>query len=390
MSMITPDTLHTTNLRQPVLKVLGLGGGGSNAITRMIELGMTGVEFIAANTDHQALESCPAAAKIQLGPKVTRGLGAGGNPGRGREAAIESSRALAAALAGADMVFLTAGMGGGTGTGSIAVAAEIARSLGAVTIAIVTTPFSFEMGKRQANAREGLEQLRKNTDTLITIPNDRLLYVAERNTPLELAFRIADDVLRQAVQGISELITVPGMINVDFAHIRRLMKLGGGALMAIGHAQGENKVHKAVEQALNHPLLDSIALDSAAGIIANFTSSGDLTLHEVQESLAYLQTRASSNTEIVMGVINDACMDERVQVTLIITGLGAPTLEETLSSVNSQSRPLHVIRPQVPAPPVERAPVERTPADPPAMPAHLASNNLDIPAFMRQRNRYSG
>lgn len=385
MDLRTPDHLSVSNLRQPVLKVLGLGGGGSNAVTRMIELGMQGVEFIAANTDHQALEGCPAPVKIQLGPKLTRGLGAGGNPSIGREAAIESSRTIAAALSGADMVFLTAGMGGGTGTGSVPIAAEIARSLGAVTISIVTTPFSFEMGRRQVNARSGLEQLRQHSDTLITIPNDRLLYVAPRNLPLELAFRLADDVLRQAVQGISELITIPGMINVDFAHIRRLMKLGGGALMSIGQAQGEHKVQKAVEQALNHPLLESVAIDTAAGIIANFTSSGDLSLHEVQESLDYLQTQTSSNTEIVMGVINDECMDDRIQVTLIITGLGAPTLEETLSGVNNNAALPHAIRTVQPArnPAVE-------PADEPAYPAHLAATNLDLPAFLRQRPRYSG
>ncbi len=385
MDLRTPDNLSASNLRQPVLKVLGLGGGGSNAITRMIELGMQGVEFIAANTDHQALEGCPAAAKIQLGPKLTRGLGAGGNPNVGREAAIESSRAIASALSGADMVFLTAGMGGGTGTGSVPIAAEIARSLGAVTIAIVTTPFSFEMGRRQVNARSGLEQLRKHSDTLITIPNDRLLHVSPQKLPLEMAFRLADDVLRQAVQGISELITIPGLINVDFSHIRRLMKLGGGALMSIGQAQGEHKVQKAVEQALNHPLLESVSIESAAGIIANFTSSGDLSLHEVQESLAYLQAQTSSNTEIVMGVINDDCMDDRIQVTLIITGLGAPTLEETLSGVSRQAAVPQVVRPAQPVINTSAVSVEE-----PVYPAHLASSNIDLPAFLRQRTRYSG
>ena len=205
---------------------------------------MGGVEFIAANTDLQVLKTNPSPRKILMGPHVTRGLGAGGDPRLGRAAAEESAKEIAAALSGADMVFLTAGMGGGTGTGSIAVAAEIARKLGAVTIAIVTMPFAFEMGRRQQNATQGLALLQKQTDTLISIPNDRLLYVAPRNLPMEMAFRLADDVLRQAVQGISELITEPGLINVDFSHIRRLMKLGGGALMAIGHGQGESKAQQ--------------------------------------------------------------------------------------------------------------------------------------------------
>jgi cell division protein FtsZ len=213
---------------KPVIKVIGLGGGGSNAINRMIELGFSGVEFIAANTDAQTLKTSLAPTKIQLGSKLTRGLGAGGNPGIGEAAAEESYRELNQALAGADMVFLTAGMGGGTGTGAIPIAARVARSLGAVTVAVVTTPFMFEIGKRQVNAREGLAKLRPFTDTLITIPNDRLLKVAPRDLPLEMAFRLADDVLRQGIQGISELITETGVINVDFSHIRNIMQSGGG------------------------------------------------------------------------------------------------------------------------------------------------------------------
>ncbi len=265
-------------VHNPVIKVLGLGGGGSNAVNRMIELGLSGVDFIAANTDHQALQSSLAPVKIHLGPKATRGLGAGGNPAVGKAAAEESARQIAAALQGADMVFLTAGMGGGTGTGSIGVAAQIARHLGAVTIAVVTTPFSFEMGRRQKNANEGLMLLRPHTDTLISIPNDRLLHVAPRNLPLEVAFRLADDVLRQAVQGITEIITTPGMINVDFANVRHLMKLGGGSLLSIGQGQGENKAIKAIDQAIHHPLLDFSSLENAAGILINFTCGEDLSL----------------------------------------------------------------------------------------------------------------
>jgi cell division protein FtsZ len=376
-----------------VLKVLGLGGGGGNAITRMMELELKGVEFIAANTDHQVLEKNPAPAKIQLGPRVTRGLGAGGNPSVGRAAAEESCREIAAALQGADMVFLTAGMGGGTGTGAIPVAAEIARSLGAVTIAIVTTPFSFEMGRRQRNAREGMEQLRKYTNTLIAIPNDRLLFVAPRNLPLDNAFRLADDVLRQAVQGITELITEPGMINVDFAHVRRLIQLGGGAMMSMGLGVGEQKTRNALDQALHHPLLETVSLENAAGIIANFTGGNDLTLFEIQDALNYLQEQTARQTEIVLGVITDERMEDRVQITLIVTGLGAPTLEETLSKVVMPTAVEFT-----PAPPLDRVetrPQPMTEATERGEPlpqgiSMISTNNLDLPAFLRRRARLAG
>ena len=384
----TPEDIH-----KPVLKVIGLGGGGCNAISRMMELGLRGVEFIAANTDHQALESNPAPVKIQLGPQVTRGLGAGGDPSVGQAAAKESAGELAAALSGAEMVFLTAGMGGGTGTGAIPVAAEIARSTGAVAIAVVTTPFSFEMGRRQNNANEGINNLRHRTNTLIAIPNDRLLYVAARDLPLELAFRLADDVLRQAVQGISELITEPGYINVDFAHIRRLIRMGGGAMMSMGQGQGEDKTKNALDQALHHPLLETVSLESAAGIIANFTGGDDLTLFEVQEALTYLQEQTSSQAEIVMGVINDERMQGRVQVTLVVTGIGAPTLEEAMSGVVSAEKPEPILekptdtplvtKPQLETPPTWIRPANQDLTTP-------TSTNLDLPAFLRRRLRYSG
>lgn len=385
------STASSADIHRPVLKVMGLGGGGSNAVTRMLELGLRGVEFIAANTDFQVLKENPAATRIQLGPSLTRGLGAGGDPRIGQAAAEESARDIAAALHGADMVFLTAGMGGGTGTGSIPVAAQIARHLGAVTIAIVTMPFSFEMGRRQKNANEGIALLRKHCDTLIAIPNDRLLLVSSRNLSLELAFRLADDVLRQAVQGISELITETGMINVDFAHVKRLMKLGGGALMAIGHGHGSNKASQAVEQALNHPLLESISVENAAGIIANFTGGPDLTLFEVQEALNQLQEAASCQTEIVMGVINDDRMADRVQVTLVVTGMGAPTLEETITRI---SQPI-ARRELTPAPQPDSLPpgiqlphVEPVPA---SQPVRLPSaSEIDLPAFLRRRTRLVG
>ena len=404
------QTHYTTPLPTPlpVIKVLGLGGGGCNAVNRMIELGISGVHFIAANSDYQALQTSLASVKVQLGPSVTRGLGAGGKPEVGRAAAEESVRDLAAALEGADMVFVTAGMGGGTGSGSIPVAARVARSVGAVTIAVVTTPFSFEMGRRQRNANEGLAALRPHTDTLISIPNDRLLYVAPRNLPLEVAFRLADDVLRQAVQGITELITEPGLINVDFSHIQRLMKLGGGALMSIGQGQGANKAHQAVEQALHHPLLDTVSLEQAAGIIANFTGGDDLALYEVSEVLNELHTQVGDSTEIVMGVTHDERMTGRAQVILVVTGLGAPTLEEVFPGVMPRAaqkiEPIFTPQPtNVPSQPVnysQTSAFTATPAfqEPPA-PDELQSetiplsipnphaNNLDIPAFLRRRMR---
>lgn len=320
---------------RPVLKVLGLGGGGCNAVERMIELGLEGVEYIAANTDRQTLLTNPAETKILLGPRTTRGLGAGGNPEVGREAAQESSKDIANALAGADMVFLAAGMGGGTGTGAIPIAAEIANTLGAVTVATVTMPFSFEVGRRQKNANEGLVCLREHTHTLVAIPNDRLLVAAPRNMPLDTAFRLADDILRQSVQGIAELITQPGMINVDFSHIRRLIRLGGGALMSIGHGQGDNKAVQAVDQAINHPLLEDISLANAAGVIANFTGGPDLGLFEVQDAVESLRRKTGSQTDVVLGVIQDDNMVRKVQVILMVTGLGATPLEDTISDIEN-------------------------------------------------------
>jgi cell division protein FtsZ len=375
---------------QPVIKVIGMGGGGCNAITRMMEFNLRGIEFIAANTDIQALNANPAPVKIQIGPVLTRGLGAGGNPSVGLSAAKESYKDLATALAGADMVFLTAGMGGGTGTGSIPVAAEIARSQGAVTIAVVTTPFTFEMGRRQQNATRGLAFLQKHTDTLISIPNDRLLYIAENDLPIETAFMLADDVLRQAVQGITELITEPGIINVDFAHIRRLMKLGGGALMSIGQGHGEEKVMKAVERALHHPLLETISIESAAGIIANFTGGRDMSLSEVGEALEYLQEKTGDRTEIVMGATHSDSMEGRAQVILVITGLGAPSLEDVMPGAEKYLD--HSIEQTAPAEPEPS--LGRRPSVPPPQETELESDprlqNLDIPAFMRRRPRYKG
>jgi cell division protein FtsZ len=389
-SLVPSQSIKSETIHKPVLKVLGLGGGGTNAVNRMIELGLSEVDFIAANTDYQALQNSLAPTKVQLGPKTTRGLGAGGNPEVGQAAAEESWRSLASALQGADMVFLTAGMGGGTGTGSIAVAAKIARALGAVTIAIVTTPFSFEIGQRQRNASTGLKLLRPNADTLIAIPNDRLLYVAPRNLPLEVAFRLADDVLRQAVQGITELITQPGIINVDFANVRHLMKLGGGALMAIGQGTGQDKALKAIEQALHHPLLESASLDHAAGILVNFTSGADLTLLEIEAALTHLQTQAGTQAEIVLGVVNDERLQDRVEAILVITGLGAPTLEEAMRHVAGASAETMPAPTSSPAPPTDFQPVPDSQplislsVSTEVLPSATHAQDLDIPAFMRR------
>ncbi|MDH3942838.1 MAG: cell division protein FtsZ [Anaerolineae bacterium] len=378
----TYEPIAEEPLSAPSIKVLGLGGGGGNAINRMIEAGVRGVEYIVANTDRQALHASLAPVTIQLGPKLTRGMGAGGDPKIGHRAADESRAELAAVLDGADMVFLTAGMGGGTGTGAIPVAAEIARSIGAVSIGITTTPFTFEGSQRQKNAAEGITLLRPHTDTMIAIPNDRLLYVAEKNLPLDVAFRLADDVLRQAVQGIAELVTVPGMINVDFAHVRRIMKLGGGALMAIGQGHGENKAMAAIEQALHHPLLESISLEDAAGLIVHFTGGDDLTLHEVGDALEELHKWTGGDVDLVMGVTQNEQMAGRPQAILVITGIGAGTLEDAMQQPKQTAR-------MTPTETVEEleSEVQTAFSDETEPVMASAMNDLDLPAFLRRRNR---
>ncbi len=366
------------SLMKPVLKVVGMGGGGSNAINRMIELGLKGVDFIAVNTDAQALKSNLAPTKIQIGPLITRGLGAGGNPQVGFDAAEESLEDLKYALEGADMVFLTAGMGGGTGTGSISIAAQAARSVGAVTVAIVTTPFSFEMGKRQRNAQEGLSRLRQHVDTLITIPNDRLLKIAPRDLPLDMAFRLADDVLRQGIQGISELINQTGYINVDFSHIRQLMKAGGGSLLSIGIGKGKDKAKQAIHNALNHPLLDSVNIQNANGIIANFTAGEDLSFIEVTDALTHLGEQTNTNADIIPGLIIDPKLDDRCEVILVITGLGATPLDTSINQVTkpAQQEIYSAMR-------TSQSNVRKQYQEPAE--ALVSDENLDIPAFLRRR-----
>jgi len=381
MTITHPSTpaLHTPIVaKQPVLKVIGLGGGGQNTVDRMIELGLSGIEFISANTDAQVLLKSLAPVKIQLGPILTRGLGAGGDPSIGEAAAEESLNALSAALAGADMVFLTAGMGGGTGTGAISVAAKVAKSIGAVVVAIVSMPFSFEVGHRQKNAREGMKKLQQHTDTMISVPNDRLLQFAPRDLPLELAFRLADDVLRQGVQGISELITQPGLINVDFSHIRTMMKNGGGSLLAIGTGEGPNKTEEALEHALHHPMLETINVADASGIIANFTGGKDLAFMEVMESLNHLQKMARPDATIVPGVVTDDRMEDRVQLILVLTGIGATSVDSSaIPSEEEESGDIEISEP------ISLNTFQTSGNSQVTMAG--SPTNLDVPAFMRRR-----
>ncbi len=363
----------------PVIKVMGMGGGGSNAVDRMIDFGLSGVEFIIANTDHQALVRSEAIHKLQLGPELTRGLGAGGNPEVGERAALESEAEIAAVLKGADMVFLTAGMGGGTGTGSIPVAARIAQEMGIATIAVVTKPFAFEAGGRQKNAAEGLLKLQPYVNTLITIPNERLLQAVSEQATLSEAFLLADDVLRQAVQSITELITEPGVINVDFAHIQRLMEMGGGALMSIGQGSGEEKALKAVKQALYHPLLEDISLVNASGIVINFAAGTDLTLMDIGQALNFIQEQVPPDAELIFGTTQKEHLIGQVQVNLIVTGLGATTFEDAFTDIARESRlPLTSSRKQN-----QEAESEGELNEP--QPAQMGGDPLDVPAFMRRR-----
>lgn len=380
----TKPVPHTPiNAVPPVLKVLGLGGGGQNAVDRMVELGLKGVEFIAANSDAQVLHNSLASIKIQLGPKKTRGLGAGGDPAIGEAAAEESLQELTGALSGADMVFLTCGMGGGTGTGAIPVAASVARSLGAVVVAIVSLPFSFEVGRRQINARDGLLKLQQYTDTMISVPNDRLLQIAPQDLPLEMAFRLADDVLRQGIQGISELITQPGLINVDFSHVRNMMKNGGGSLLAIGTGRGENRVSDALEHALHHPMLETINFENASGIIANFTGGNDLSFREVVGALNSLHERTGGRAEIIPGVISDPRMEDRAQVILVLTGLGATSFDPSKVKPGKQDFLPAEKQQEVKEPGFAFQRDETNQNHQAEMVAALS--DLDIPAFMRRR-----
>ena len=302
------------------IKVIGLGGGGSNAVNRMIASRFTGVTFAVANTDAQALRASPAPIKIQLGEQLTGGLGAGSDPEVGRRAAAEDRELLQQTLAGADMVFITAGMGGGTGTGSAPVVAAIAKELGALTVAVVTKPFTFEGNRRTRQAEAGIQELRGIVDTLLTIPNQRLLTVVEKGTSLQEAFRVADTVLQQAVQGISDLILVPGIINLDFADVRTVMSGMGLALMGTGVGRGEHRAMDAAQKAIASPLLEETSMDGARGVLINVTGGSDLTLHEVNEAASAVAEAADSDANIIVGAVVDSSLTDEIRVTVIATG----------------------------------------------------------------------
>jgi cell division protein FtsZ len=336
----TPDQAH--------IKVIGVGGAGGNAVNTMIEHAVDGVEFITANTDVQALEKSSAPIRIQLGGGITRGLGAGANPERGREAALESVAELTEALRGADMVFVTAGMGGGTGTGAAPIVAQVARECGALCVGVVTKPFRFEGRRRGRVADEGIAVLEKAVDTLITIPNDRLLDVTSTSTSLLDSFKFADEVLQHATQGVSDLITIPGIINVDFADVRTIMSGQGRALMGMGIAHDEGRAVSAAQQAINSPLLEDVTIHGAKGILINITSGPDLKLHEVEEAASLIQEAAHEDCNIIFGAVIDPNMGETLRITVIATGFDqhAPAedvMAEAIKSHNGRRRQSQVL-----------------------------------------------
>ncbi|KAK9813054.1 hypothetical protein WJX72_008181 [[Myrmecia] bisecta] len=362
------------------IKVIGVGGGGSNAVNRMLQSDLRGVEFWVVNTDSQALASSPVSArnKLQIGEKLTRGLGAGGNPAIGTKAANESKSALEAALQGTDMVFVTAGMGGGTGSGAAPVVAQAAKALGILTVAIVTTPFSFEGRLRTQQAREAIDALRSSVDTLIVIPNDKLLDAVDSNMPVTEAFRVADDVLRQGVRGISDIITVPGLVNVDFADVRTIMTGAGSSLMGQGRASGKGRARDAATAAISSPLLD-MGIDRATGIVWNITGPPDLTLFEVNEAAEVIYDLVDPSANLIFGAVVDPALTQEVSITLIATGFGAPGSESHQAYQQQPQRPVAVVRPEPTPKPVERPP----PARPSSREAPPSS--VEIPAFLRKR-----
>lgn len=337
------------------IKVVGVGGGGSNAVNRMITAGLQGVEFVALNTDAQALQLSDAHHKLKLGERLTKGLGAGSNPEVGKDAAEESREELRKLLEGADMIFITAGMGGGTGTGAAPIVAEIAKELGALTVGVVTKPFTFEGRRRMAQAELGVNEMKDKVDTLITIPNDRLLQVVEKKTSVLEAFKVADDVLRQGVQGISDLITVPGLINLDFADVKTIMSEAGSALMGIGVSSGEHRSAEAATAAISSPLLEA-SIEGAKGVLLNITGGSDLGLFEVNEAAEIIAQAADPEANIIFGAVIDESMKDEVRVTVIATGFDGKRKVEEPKPKNDGLE----IKP-------------------------FASDDLDIPAFLRRR-----
>lgn len=367
------------------IKVIGVGGAGGNAVNNMINFDTHGVEFITANTDVQALAATSAPIQLQLGPELTQGLGAGANPEIGRKAAEEDREHIREALQGADMVFITAGMGGGTGTGAAPVIASIAKELGSLTVAVVTKPFEFEGKKRKIQAEEGLHALRGSVDTLITIPNQRLLQVVDRNTSLRDAFSVADDVLRQAVKGISDLITTPGLINLDFADMQTIMSGMGLAVMGTGSSQGEKRAIEAAHQAISSPLLEESSINGARGVLVNITGGMDISLHEVHDAVAIIREVAHEDANIIFGAVIDDGMSEDLRVTVIATGFNGreePVLPSRVARpvavpINGSNHSAESYQPPVPP----------LPDDLPEEPGVLiekTDRRLDIPTFMRR------
>jgi len=361
------------------IKVVGVGGGGSNAVERMIHAGIHGVEFVAINTDAQALMQSSASMRVRIGDKLTRGLGAGGIPDMGRKAAEESAEDLYKTLKGADMIFVTAGIGGGTGTGAAPIVAQIAREIGALTIAVVTTPFTFEGARRLQSAEVGIAKLKEHVDTLIVIPNDKLLQIVDKRASLNEAFLVADDVLRQGVQGISELITIPGLINLDFADVRTIMSEGGAALMAVGVGNGEDRARAAAEQAISSSLLD-ITIDGARGILFNVTGGPDLSLFEVNNAAAIIKETAHPDVNLIFGAVIDPDMGDEMRITVIATGF------------SNSGVPRRIRRQRVQQPVSQGEAQKPLPFTPPSTdislePATFNPEDLDIPTFLRKRVR---
>ncbi|KOP82053.1 cell division protein FtsZ [Cytobacillus solani] len=366
------------------IKVIGVGGGGNNAVNRMIEHGVQGVEFIAVNTDAQALNLSKAEIKMQIGGKLTRGLGAGANPEVGKKAAEESKEQIEEALKGADMVFVTAGMGGGTGTGAAPVIAQIARDLGALTVGVVTRPFTFEGRKRSTQAAGGIASMKEAVDTLIVIPNDRLLEIVDKSTPMLEAFREADNVLRQGVQGISDLIATPGLINLDFADVKTIMSNQGSALMGIGIAAGENRAAEAAKKAISSPLLEK-SIDGAQGVLMNITGGTNLSLYEVQEAADIVATASDQDVNMIFGSVINEDLNDEIVVTVIATGFNEDVVQvkqQTRPSFGQQPKqnPMGTVKREQKREEISHEPVRNTPSQ-------QADETLDIPTFLRNRNR---
>ncbi|MGL6150999.1 MAG: cell division protein FtsZ [Aeromonas sobria] len=371
---------------EAVIKVIGVGGGGGNAVEHMVRQNIEGVEFITVNTDAQALRNSSANTTLQIGGGITKGLGAGANPEVGRDAAMEDREALRELLTGADMVFIAAGMGGGTGTGAAPIVAEVAREMGILTVAVVTKPFSFEGKKRMAFAAHGIEELSKNVDSLITIPNDKLLKVLGRGISLLDAFKAANDVLLGAVQGIAELITRPGLINVDFADVRTVMREMGTAMMGTGSASGDDRAEEAAEKAISSPLLEDVDLAGARGILVNITAGMDMTIEEFETVGNAVKAFASENATVVVGTVIDPEMHDELRVTVVATGIGAERKPDItlVKSSQVQERPVRqpLVSDMMQGRVMDEAPAKVVNAEPQA---RREPDYLDIPAFLRKQ-----